>query len=195
MRSRDRNTYDTVSEVHFVTSTVAGFVPLFTHEETCQVFVDCLRFYQSRGDFTLLAWVLMPNHFHLVLKRSPAKFISDIIGNLKRFTSRQVRETLARMQMNDVLAKLREAALQEPASDTALWKHRFDSLVITSPDTLRQKTEYIHHNPVRKGLVGAPALWKYSSSSNYQGGNLAGLEVDVEWICIGYGGIPSGRDS
>jgi hypothetical protein len=87
--------------------------------------------------------------------------------------------------MTETLAALKAAALKEPANDTKLWKPRFDSLLITSTDALRQKIEYVHNNPVRKGLVDAPALWRYSSASNYKGKNLTVLEVDVNWTCIG----------
>lgn len=182
-------------DVHFVTSTIAGFVEVFTRDEVCQVFVDCLHFSQARSDFVLLAWVLMPNHFHLVLKRATDRSISEIVGNLKRFTSRRIKAVLEDLQMYSMLTLLRRSACNEPADDTAVWKPRFDSLVITSIDTLRQKVEYVHYNPVRKGLVKEPKAWKYSSATNYAGNEGALLPVDTEWSCIGFSSVPSGIPS
>ena len=34
---------------------------------------------------------------------------------------------------------------------------------------LRQKIEYIHQNPVRRGYVDEPTHWRYSSARNYVG--------------------------
>lgn len=195
MRSRDRGIYDGHGDVHFVTSTIVGFVPIFTNAQAARVFIDCIRFCQRRKDFTLLAWVLMPEHFHLVLKRHQEKSVSTIIGNIKRFTSREIQRILGEMKLIETLKALEVAAKEEPSQDSAVWKPRFDSLVIVKEETLRQKIEYIHHNPVRRQLVAEPTAWRYSSARNYAG--LAGcdLEVDTEWRCIGYGGMPSGRDS
>jgi hypothetical protein len=45
---------------------------------------------------------------------------------------------------------------------------------------MRQKIEYIHHNPVKRGLVDDPVQWIYSSSANYAG--LPGLlDVEQKW--------------
>jgi hypothetical protein len=45
---------------------------------------------------------------------------------------------------------------------------------------LRQKREYIHQNPVKRGYVDDPVHWRYSSARNYAG--LPGLiPVYMEW--------------
>ena len=68
------------------------------------------------GDFVLLAWVLMPDHFHLVRKRIESESISAIIGNIKRFTSRRIRELLRKEGALSILGALREAAERERAA-------------------------------------------------------------------------------
>ena len=184
MRSRYRSIYDSVSKVHFVTSTVVGFENVFIHERLCRAFTDTLSYYITRGDFVLLAWVLMPNHFHLVLYRSHNLSISQIIGNIKRYSAKKVITVLREIERDRLIQRLSLAAAREPASDASLWKPRFDSFVITSPDTLRQKIEYIHNNPLRKGFVSRPELWRYSSAACYVGGEDSIPPVDVEWQCI-----------
>lgn len=137
----------------------------------------------------------MPDHFHLILKRPPDLSLSEIVGNLKRFTSRRIKVVLGDLHMFSILTQLRSAAQNEPAEDTAVWKPRFDSLVITSVNTLRQKIEYIHYNPVRKGLVKEPEAWKYSSAKNYVGKEGMLLPVDTEWRSIDFSFMPSVKDS
>lgn len=63
---------------------------------------------------------------------------------------------------------------------------RFDCFVIDSLDTLRQKIDYIHANPVRKGLVDDPAHWPYSSAAAYAGSKSPIIPVDTEWQSIGF---------
>jgi putative transposase len=45
---------------------------------------------------------------------------------------------------------------------------------------MEQKIAYIHHNPVRRGYVDYPELWRYSSARDYAG--IEGLlPVEMEW--------------
>ncbi len=195
MRSRNRHDFEVHGEVYFITSTVVGFTNLFNHLQPCEVFVDCLRYCQERGDFTLLAWVLMPNHFHLVVKRETDKDISIVIGNLKRYTARQIGQFRSVPEMKQTLEQIRSAASEESDKGTAVWKPRFDSLVITTETALRQKIDYIHNNPIRKGFVQEVWQWRYSSAAAYAGKDGIDLPVDTDWRCIGYDRIPSGKDS
>lgn len=195
MRSRNRADFEAHGDLYFITSTVVGFVSVFRYRHPCDIFVESLRFLIERGDLTLLAWVLMPNHFHLVAKRSQRMTISETIASLKRYTSRRIGELCEPSRLRTDLNRIRELAFLEPGKGTAFWKPRFDSLVITSEATLRQKIEYIHHNPVRKGLVSETWQWRYSSASAYEGLQGVGVPVDTEWRCLGYGEIPSGKDS
>ena len=65
-----------------------------------------------------------------------------------------------------------------------VWKPRFDSLVITNMDTLCQKIEYIHNNPVKKQLAAKPEDWLYSSARNYAGVENVLIDVDTNWDCL-----------
>jgi len=186
MRDRNRRDFEAYGEVFFITSTVAGFINVFNDKRACDIFADCLKFYQEREDLILLAWVLMPNHFHLIAKCGIGKNISSVIGNIKRYTARQIGQYLADSGMTHFLDLIGLAAQKEPGKGTALWKPRFDSFVITSEDTLRQKMNYIHDNPVRRGFVDEPWQWRYSSASDYAGKSGIGLPVDSAWHCIGY---------
>jgi putative transposase len=45
---------------------------------------------------------------------------------------------------------------------------------------LRQKLEYIHRNPVKRGYVDDPVHWRYSSARNYAG-QPGLIEVFTDW--------------
>lgn len=187
--------FEANGDTHFVTSAVVGFVPLFREQEPIRIFLENLRFYQDRGDYTLLAWVLMPEHFHIVVKRSVEHPISRIVGNLKRMTSRQITESLRDTDKAQLLERLAVASSKEPTRDSKVWQYRFDSFVVTKEETLVQKIEYIHFNPVRRGLARMAEEWPYSSARNYAGIGNGLVDVDVEWCCLGYEKLPSGKGS
>ncbi|MDO8588495.1 MAG: hypothetical protein Q7T82_15820 [Armatimonadota bacterium] len=61
------------------------------------------------------------------------------------------------------------------------WKERGRAFPITQTDGLRQKLEYIHQNPVRRGLIETPEEWEFSSGSWYAGGSsLIGTD-EFDW--------------
>jgi REP element-mobilizing transposase RayT len=183
MRGRDRNKYESFGDVFFITSTIVGFIKLFERKHICHIIIENLRFYQTRGDFIILAYVIMPNHLHFVLKTNKQKSISKIMANFKRITSRQISDLLKKSGECCILKTLSQAASLE-SEPSKIWKPRFDSLVITNMDTLCQKIEYIHNNPVKKRLTVKPEDWPYSSARNYTGlGNVL-LDVDTNWNCL-----------
>ena len=55
-------------------------------------------------------------------------------------------------------------------SDYKVWQEGFHPQQIVSQEMLHQKIDYLHHNPVRIGLVPRPEDWVYSSARNYAGG-------------------------
>jgi len=50
-----------------------------------------------------------------------------------------------------------------------LWEEGSHPQLIDHPKVLRQKLDYIHLNPVKRGYVDLPKYWRYSSARNYAG--------------------------
>ena len=195
MRGRNRNVFENHGNVFFVTFTTVGFIHLFDNSACCDVIDENLRFYQDKGDFIVLAYVIMPNHVHLVVKVSEGKAISQCIGNLKRMTSRQISSRLELEGNAALITRLQEAAAKEPAEDCRIWKPRFDCLTLNDIDTIRQKIAYIHNNPIKAGLVMQAVDWPYSSARAYAGLPNGGVPVDTNWRCLGFDIIRSGKGS
>ena len=117
------------------------------------------------------------------------------MANLKRITSRQVTAYLREAGNEVTIRLLQTAAQREPAGDSKLWKPRFDSLVLVNEKTLIQKIEYIHYNPVKRGLAKNASDWPCSSARNYAGDSNHLIQVDCNWRCLGYDEVPSGKGS
>lgn len=193
MRDRNHLYYEEFADLFFVTSTIVGFINLFDIDECCNILINSLAFCQARGDFTILAYVIMPNHFHLIAGTKPDGCISKTVGNIKRFTSHQIVKYLECNDRTDLLGLLAAHASKEPSADCRIWKPHFDCFAIIKEDTLRQKLEYIHSNPVRKNLVADPVFYRFSSAGNYAGAVDVTLAVDTAWESIGYTGKDSVR--
>jgi hypothetical protein len=50
-----------------------------------------------------------------------------------------------------------------------VWEEGNHPQIIETEAVLRQKVEYIHNNPVKRGYVDLPEHWRYSSARNYLG--------------------------
>ena len=74
---------------HFVTFSVAGWVDVFTREQYKEFFVESLRYCQAGKGLILHAWMIMPNHVHLILSSVENK-IEYIVRDIKKFTSKQI---------------------------------------------------------------------------------------------------------
>jgi REP element-mobilizing transposase RayT len=66
------------------------------------------------------------------------------------------------------LSAFRKAAqVEQRGNEYKIWESGYHPQLMDDHDKLLQKIEYIHLNPVRKGLVEKPEDWKYSSARNY----------------------------
>ena len=86
--------------------------------------------------------------------------ITVLFGDFKRFTSRQIAKYL-QSKSPVLFEKCKVSAYK--GQNYAIWQETFRSEVIYKEEFLRQKVDYIHMNPVRRGLVKKPDEWENSS--------------------------------
>ncbi len=72
----------------FVTTTIVNFAKIFEDEECCNVLVSNIKYYQKKYNFVMLAYVIMPSHFHWMIKTDNTKgTISDIMRDIKKHSA------------------------------------------------------------------------------------------------------------
>lgn len=131
--------------------------------------MESLRYCQQNKGLRLFEWVLMSNHVHLLAAVEPGLSLSDIIRDLKKFTSGRLHKI---MQENDgesrrewLMPLLREAGLRNSNNDGfQLWQQNNQPLLLTQPDEVVRVVEYIRGNPVKEGLVEEAHEYVYSSA-------------------------------
>lgn len=162
---------------HFVTLTVLHWIPVFTRQETVNILLDSLRFLSTDG-LKVYAWVVLENHCHLVLQ-SPQ--LDKDIARFKSFTAKKLIEYLQENQVKTILDQLafyKKAHKNERTFQ--FWQEGVHAKLIQGEQMMRQKTEYIHQNPVKRGYVDEAVHWRYSSARDYLG--MSGLlEVCRSW--------------
>ncbi|HEV2949490.1 MAG TPA: hypothetical protein VGX70_19090 [Gemmataceae bacterium] len=175
---RSRYRFGENEYAYFLTCTVVGWLPVFTQPETVQILYDSWRFLQDNGRLTIYGYVILENHLHLVAS-SPA--ISKEIGDFKSFTARKIVDYLEERNVKTLLKWLRLLkARHKHDREYQVWQESSHPQQIEDDEMLRQKLEYIHDNPVKRGYVDEPTHWRHSSARNYAG--LPGLfPVKTDW--------------
>ncbi|HET7213822.1 MAG TPA: transposase [Terriglobia bacterium] len=154
-------------ELQFITSSIYRRTPVFSSERCCRFFVDALIEVRKSTGFLLVGWVIMPEHFHLLLKPQSADATSRIMQCLKSRVAtgilRHLRENQDRSWCRKTLARLALPPTVHDESHYRVWQRRFYPYGIYSEKKQLEKLDYIHNNPVTRGLVGSPGDWLWSS--------------------------------
>jgi REP element-mobilizing transposase RayT len=171
---------------HFLTCTVVGWLPVFTRPETVAIVLDSWRYLQDSGRMTVLGYVILENHLHFI---ASSDSLSTQVGDFKSYTARRVIDFLEERGADTLLKQLRfEKARHKSDRPYQVWQEGSHPQQILNESMMRQKLEYMHYNPVKRGYVDDPLHWRYSSARNYAG--LDGLfPVVTDWL---YGELPGG---
>ena len=128
----------------------------------------------------LWAYVLMPEHVHLVIwPTRPDYSIGAILTTLKQSVATRA------------LAYVRDAApgflrQMEDRQPNGTVSHRFwqrgggFDRNIFEPEALLAAIEYVHANPVRRLLCERATEWRWSSAAEYENPGVGPLRIDVE---------------
>lgn len=170
--------------LYFVTTAVVEYTKAFIKDIYFKEIIDNLNFYREKYGFKLIAYVIMPEHIHLVVLIKENTSISSIMRDFKKYTSVHIKKKLLERNNKTLLSIFQKNAFGYKNQEFKFWMDRFDRLVIFRPKVLQQKIDYIHFNPVRRNLVKVILDWKYSSARNYYLNDHSIIRVDNEVVLI-----------
>lgn len=153
------------AQTYFVTSDTWERRALFRNESWARLFFKNLLAHRKDA-YSLHEFVLMPDHFHLLI--TPSIALERAIQLIKGGFSYRVKKDLG--------------------SNAEIWRRGFSDHRIRDAEDYNKHLHYIHLNPVKKGLCQSPGEYKYSSA--FPGWRLdpipQGLKPrDIEGQCIG----------
>ena len=142
--------------VHFCTMTVRDWEAVL-YDESIDVLYEVWNEAREALGVKILACVVMPEHVHILVKSEKSLDVRDFLQRTASFVSKRLK----------------------PGG--GFWKERPRVLPVYSSDILKVKLDYIHHNPVKRGLAENPSQWEHSSFHQIVEGRSDVVFVCDEW--------------
>jgi len=150
--------YQKTRQSHFVTFCCYHRCKLLTTDESRRTFEAALERVRSTYKLRVYAYVIMPEHVHLLLSEPERGILSDALKSLKQGVSRRL------------IGKAQH-----------FWQKRYYDFNIRNYPQFIEKVKYIHRNPVKRGLCERPEDWEWSSFRHYATGCEGRVEIESEW--------------
>jgi putative transposase len=149
--------------IFFVTANVRPAQHNLTESEF-ELILDVFKETRERLHYSLCGYVLMPDHWHALIWPTFPITISRVLKEIKGISSHRLNQ--ARHKQGD------------------FWQPRFWDRFVRNKREFNQRLEYMHMNPVRKGLVHLPDQWRWSSFNNFamDKGIVEACPIQIDYI-------------
>jgi len=168
--------FENENDIHFLTFSTYKRLRIFTEDDLCKLFVNHLESARERRKFELYAFVVMPNHIHMLIKPDINATVGKVLGSLKKTFSLEALEYIS--EVNPVWYG-RLKVVTRGIEKRRFWQvgGGYDRNII-SEKTLKKAVDYIHLNPVRRGMVKKPLDYKWSSAEFWIDGSDELMRMD-----------------
>ena len=170
--------YNISGHAHELTFSCYKNRPFLSSRRTCQWLTESIEKARKKHNFSLWAYVFMPDHVHLLINPTHEEYrISNILKDIKTDTGRKAAV---------YLKENNPSGLSQLSTGRKYRKYRFwqkgggYDRNITKESTLIDSVRYIHNNPVRKDLVDDPGKWCYSGYNCWMNGSDEPMRVDKD---------------
>jgi putative transposase len=169
--------FEVPGHAHFLTFSCYQRLPLLSKDRTRRWFIDSLEKARQSHHFDLWAWVIMPEHIHLLIyPREPNYRMAAILTTIKkpvgykaiRYLREHAPEFLNRLTITR-RGRTRHHFWQAGAG--------YDKNLYDAP-AIQATADYIHSNPVGRGLVTRAEDWHWSSAGDWSGVKDVPIRVD-----------------
>lgn len=163
------------STFYFCTITCYKWLPLLQLTNLYDHIYSWFDILYTKKNIKVSAYVIMPNHIHLVLFiPNSIEGINKIISNGKRFMAYEIVKRLKGKGRKDILLILKQGVSEKDKRRRKIhqvFELSFDLKVLSTEKFIGQKINYIHANPVSKKwkLVDDYRKYQFSSAGFYEG--------------------------
>ena len=151
--------YQQARDQHFITFSCYRRLPYLADPAAMATVEQVLERTRARHNARVYAYVLMPEHVHLLINETFNVPLATFLKSLKQETSRQLK-----------------------GSRDHFWQPRYYDFNVFTPDKFSEKLQYIHRNPVTRGLVARPEDYPWSSFNYYRTGKPGTVQIESEWL-------------
>ncbi len=162
--------FQQAQSLHFITFSCFHRLALLQAPGAKETFEAVLEEVRARHSARVYAYVLMPEHVHLLINEPPQIQLAQFLKAVKQVTSRKLRGPRGKF-----------------------WQERYYDSNIRGEIARSEVIRYIHRNPVERGLVAKPQDWQWSSFRHYAMGEIGTVEIESEWTAFRRGNqLPDG---
>lgn len=150
--------------IYYITSVTHLRKKIFLDEIAARFLLITIAYHKFVLDFKLLAYVIMPEHFHMIIQPSDERSLSKIMNFIKGNFSRKYNQIYGRTD--------------------PVWQKRYYDEVMKSEKDIINKINYIHKNPVSKKLVADVSDYEFSSYNQYFGEIREKIQIPIDKILL-----------
>jgi REP element-mobilizing transposase RayT len=151
---------------YYLTSVAHERIPVFRSDKIKQIVCDAFNQARISGVIMIFAYVIMPDHTHVITDSNRKN--KEVLRFLNGVSAKFILDYLKGNGFDRSLAKLRIQE-REFRHKYSVYQHHPNAFEIYGEDTMMQKVNYIHMNPVNAGLVKHPYDYLYSSARQWNG--------------------------
>jgi len=144
--------------LHFITFSCFHRLSFLEVSQPKAVVEAILEQTRARHEARIYAYVLMPEHVHLLINEPPRILLAQLVKVVKQGSSRKLR-----------------------GDRDQFWQPRYFDASIRGEHARSEVVRYIHRNPVKRGLVADPRDYPWSSFNHYATGVRGIVEIESEW--------------
>ena len=166
-------------DLYFTTATIKGWKHLLRPDKYKKIITDSLTYLVREKNVQVYAFVIMPNHFHLIWHMVGDQALSKVQLRFMKFVAQQIKFDLTDhhpkvLEQFKVLRKDRQFQF---------FKERPLSVALFTDEVVLQKMRYIHRNPIQSKwrLSIAPEEYKWSSAAYYANGDMTWTFLTHFW--------------
>lgn len=148
--------------VYYVTSVTYLREGIFLDEISARFLLITIAYHKFLLDFKLFAYVVMPDHFHIIIQPSDEYPLPKIMNFIKGNFARKYNEIHKRKN--------------------PVWQKRYYETVMREEKDIVHRINYTHNNPVRKGIVLEPKDYEFSSYHQYFGQVRQKIQIPIDKI-------------
>jgi len=150
--------YHHTGQSHFVTFCCYHRDSFFASDASRPVFESALERVRRSFRLRVYGYVVMPEHIHLLVSEPERDTLADALKSLKQGVSRRL-----------------------IGNADHFWQKRYYDFNVRNHAQFVEKLNYIHWNPVKKGLCDRPEDWPWSSFLHHATGGKGRVEIESEW--------------
>jgi len=153
-------------EIYFWTATINQWQRLLENNEYKDVIIDSLQHLTDTGKISVFAFIIMPNHIHLIWRVNEPNGKESPQGSFLKYTAHIFKKKLQK----EGKEKLAPYKVNSSTKNYEFWQRDSLAVPIFTRNVALQKLKYMHNNPLAEHwqLVTHPCEYKYSSAKYYE---------------------------